>query len=156
MSAARFRLTRPEQSETEVHEAIAQALTILVIPGCGCEWTAMPAFGYCGLTPAQTAKLSRMGVHAGWPDFLLAFDRRCLGLEIKRRGTGRLSRTRIVRTKRGRLREVIGQDTMFPRLALCGMEIQVVRSVDEAIAQCIAWNLPLRGSNLSSAQGAAA
>src|SRR3954447_24961776 len=90
-----------ERHEDDIHEAIVKAFTVLLLPSC--EWTAMPGFGYCQLTGRQVAKLSRMGVHGGWPDFLLVHRGRAFGLEIKKPGEGRLSHTRMVRTKRGTL-----------------------------------------------------
>ncbi|MGA9874535.1 MAG: hypothetical protein WBQ21_01875 [Solirubrobacteraceae bacterium] len=127
--------------EDELHEAVARALDILVMPPA--EWTTFPA-GHAKLPPAVAAKLARLGLKRGIPDILVWHDGRSCGIELKRPG-GVLSKTRMVRTKRrGALRLVEGQADVFPRLVAAGMRIAVCRSVDEVLAALRGWGVPLR------------
>jgi hypothetical protein len=109
-------------------------------------WFALP-IGHVKLTPAQAARLARIGVKRGLPD-LLVIHQGVYGIELKREG-GRLSATRtiVVRDRRGNLRERVldGQREVFPRLLAAGFQaIGVARSVDEALDQLAAWKVPLR------------
>ena len=135
-----YRLTAPVVDEGNIHEAAAEAMGRLVLKPA--EWTTFPA-GSVPLPPQFAAKLSRLGLQRGWPDILVLHDRRLYGIELKRLG-GRLSRTRIVRTRRGGWRELTGQEDMFPRLERAGMAIAVCHSVDEVLAMLRAWGIPLR------------
>ena len=83
-----------------------------------------------------------MGLKPGWPD-VLVLHRRLIGIELKRRG-GRLSRTRVVRTRRGTLRELVGQEEVFPRLQEAGMVIGVCHSSGEVLTFLAACGVPLR------------
>ena len=105
------------------------------------EWTFFPA-GAVPLPPRLAAKLTRMGLHRGWPDFLVLHER-TFGIELKREG-GVLSRTRLVRNKRGGLRQVDGQRDVFPRLERAGMTIAVCRNTDEVLDQLVRWQIPVR------------
>jgi hypothetical protein len=109
----------------------------------------MPAFGYSELNGAQVAKLSRMGVRRGWPDFLFVHGGHPYGIELKRPGA-RLSKTRSVRTKRGSLRILQGQADVHPRLIQAGMTIAICTSVETVLAQLASWGIPLRGSSLTN------
>ena len=93
--------------------------------------------------PRYAAKLSRLGLKRGWPDVQIVFGGRIYGIELKRRG-GRLSRTRIVRTRRGSLRELVGQEDEFPRLEAAGMTIGVCSSLPAVLAFLTAAGVPLR------------
>ena len=136
---ARFRLRAPVIPEQDLHESVAEALDKLLLPPA--MWTCFPA-GSVPLPPQFAAKLARMGLKRGWPD-VLVLHRRLIGIELKRRG-GRLSRTRLVRGRSGILREVLGQETVFPRLEHAGMTIGVCHSVDEVLAFLAACGVPLR------------
>ena len=107
-------------------------------------WACYPA-GAVELTAAQHARYARMGLKRGMPDILI-FPRGLWGIEIKRRG-GRLSKTRIVRTRRRSPRVLVGQEETFPALIASGefRDIAIVTSVDEMLAQLTAWGIPLRG-----------
>ena len=143
--ATTLKLRPPRISETELHQAVADALTVLVRPPA--EWTTFPA-GQVQLPPAAASKLHRLGLKRGWPDILLVHGGRFYGLEIKA-ADGRLSQTRWVRTKRGRLRLVEGQAAVHPRLERAGMRIAVVRSAEEAIFALADWGIPLRIASAS-------
>jgi hypothetical protein len=113
-----FRLTAPVVPEDDLHAAVADALDILLMPPA--TWTCFPA-GHVKLSGQAAAKLSRMGLKRGWPD-ILVLHRQLYGIELKRRG-GSLSRTRMVRTRRGGLRILEGQRDVFPRLEAAGMTL---------------------------------
>jgi hypothetical protein len=135
-----MKLTPPRQSETELHKSVARALDMLLLPpAC---FTCFPA-GNVPLPPQFAAKLYLMGLKRGWPDFLVIHDGHVYGIELKAKG-GALSKTKMVRTKRGTLKLVEGQSDVFPRLEAAGMRIAVCRSVDEVLAALQAWGVPLR------------
>jgi hypothetical protein len=102
------------------------------------------AIGATKLTPQQAAALARAGVKRGLPDVWLIYQALIFGIELKRRGTGRLSRTRIVHTRRGTPRILEGQVDVFPKLRAAGAAIAVAHSVDEVLAQIRRWGIPLR------------
>jgi hypothetical protein len=138
---ARFRLTAPEPLELEIHQAVADALDRLLVRPA--EWFTYPA-GAVQLSPQQAARYSRLGLKRGLPDIFVLYDN-LFGIELKRRG-GRLSETRIARTRRGSPRELIGQADMFPRLIAAGMrDIAICYSVDEVLDACQRWKIPMRG-----------
>jgi hypothetical protein len=122
-----------------LHEAVAKMLELVLLPPA--EWTCFPA-GNIPLEPRFAAKLARMGLRAGWPDFLVV-HRWVYGIELKGTG-GTLSRTRVVRSVRGAMRVVEGQVDMFPRLVSAGMNIAVCRSVDEVVTALGDWQVPMR------------
>jgi hypothetical protein len=136
-----FRLIAERQPEQDLHEAAVDLFHRLVAPPA--MWACYPA-GATELGPAQMAKLSRMGLQRGWPDFLF-LHRHLYGLELKRLG-GRLSRTYVARTKRGSPRVLVGQEEVFPLLEAAGMQpIVICHSLDEVIATLQRWQIPLRG-----------
>ncbi len=135
-----FRLTAPIAPETELQEAVADALDLLLMRPA--TWCAYPA-GHIQLSGQAATKLARMGLKRGWPDVLVLHGV-LHGIELKRRG-GTLSRTRTVRTRRGSLRIVEGQRDVFPRLEAAGMRLAVCDSVDAVLGALAAWGVPLRG-----------
>lgn len=104
-------------------------------------WACYPA-GALQLQAYQTARLSRLGLKRGWPDLLVGY-KAVYGLEIKRQN-GQLSKTRVVRTRRGGPRILEGQEDVFPKLIASGAfsDIATVRSVDEMLAQLRHWGIP--------------
>jgi hypothetical protein len=135
-----FRLTALIPPEDDLHEAVAQALDLLLMPPA--EWTTFGA-GHVPL-PAQFAvKLARLGVKRSWPD-ILVLHRTLHGIELKRLG-GRLSVARNVRTRRGTLRHVEGQREVFPRLEAAGMRIAICDNVADVLSALAGWGVPLRG-----------
>lgn len=139
-----FRLSEPVAPEEHLHEAVARALDLLLLPPA--EWTTFPA-GSVPLPPQFAAKLSRLGLKRGWPDVLVLHGR-LFGIELKRVG-GTLSRTRVVRTRSGALRQLDGQVDVFPRLIAAGMAIAVCRSVDDVLAALSCWRVPLRAHDMN-------
>jgi hypothetical protein len=140
--AAPFRLTAPPPPlERSIHESVAGALDML-LPESVIWWPT--TVGGTKLDAQQQAALSRLGVKRALPDLMVLHAGRIYGIELKRPGSGRLSKTRIVTTRRG-ARVLLGQDQMFPRLEAAGMTIAIARSVDEVLAQLEAWSIPLRG-----------
>ena len=136
---AKFRLTAPVVPEQSLHESVADALDKLLMPPA--MWTCFPA-GSVPLPPQFAAKLARMGLKPGWPD-IFVLHQRLYGVELKRHG-GQLSRTRIVRTRRGGLRELAGQRETFPLLEAAGMTIGVCDSLPAVLAFLAAAGVPLR------------
>jgi hypothetical protein len=136
---ARFKLRAPVIPEQDLHESVADALDKLLMPPA--MWTTFPA-GSVPLPPRYAAKLSRLGLKPGWPD-IFVLHQRLYGVELKRHG-GQLSRTRIVRTRRGGLRERAGQRETFPLLEAAGLTIGVCDSLPAVLAFLAACGVPLR------------
>jgi hypothetical protein len=143
MSARQFKLTAPVPLERDIHEQCARALDALLLPPA--LWFAYPA-GASQLSPQQQARHSRIGLKRGLPDIFVLHGGAIYGIELKRPGSGRLSRTRIVRTRRGSPYELIGQEEMFQRLVNAGVrEIAIATSVTEMLGHLERWGVPLRG-----------
>jgi hypothetical protein len=140
--AARFRLVEPEPLEVDIHEQCARALDRLLAPPA--MWCCYPAGG-TELSAQQWARYARMGLKRGMPDLFVFYDG-LWGIELKRRG-GRLSKTRVVRTRRGSPRVLVGQEETFPALiASKGFrDIAIAHSVEEVLDQIERWRIPLRG-----------
>jgi hypothetical protein len=142
MAAPAFRLTPPEPYEADIHAACADALDRLLKPPA--LWFCYPAGG-TQLTAQQAAAYSRLGLKRALPDLWFLY-RGVYCVELKRHG-GVLSKTQIVRTRRGSPRVLIGQEEMFPLLLASGgvRDIAIAHSVDEMFAALAAWGIPLRG-----------
>jgi hypothetical protein len=144
VSAPAFRLTPVPVPERDIQHACADALDRLLLPPA--VWFSA-AIGATKLTPQQAAALARAGVKRGWPDLYvitpIVHGSRIIGVELKRR-TGRLSKTRIVRTKSGAPRILEGQEDVFLRLQAAGMIIEIARSVPEMLDALKRWDVPLR------------
>jgi hypothetical protein len=134
-----FQLVAPIAPEDDLHAAVAQALDLLLLPPA--QWTTFPA-GHVELTGQAAAKLARLGLKRNWPDVLVLHGV-LHGIELKRPG-GTLSRTRTVRTRRGRLRIVEGQRDVFPRLEAAGMKLTTCDSVTAVLDALAGWGVPLR------------
>jgi hypothetical protein len=138
-------LTSPKPSERDIHEAVAAVLDekrgLLCPPALAVCYPA----GIVELSPQQAARYVRCGLKAGMPDWLI-FYRGVYLIELKARG-GRLSTTRIVRTKHGALREIVGQKERFEQLRATGAVIDgaICYSVDGVVEQLARWEIPLRG-----------
>jgi hypothetical protein len=139
--APAFRLTAPVAPEDELHASVAGMLDRLLLPPA--EWTTFPA-GSVPLPKQFAAKLARLGLKRGWPD-ILVLHHALYGIELKRRG-GRLSKTRLVRTRSGALRELLGQETVFPRLEGAGMAIAVCSTPEAVLAALRGWGVPVRAA----------
>jgi hypothetical protein len=136
----KFRLTAPEPLERDIHECCADALDKLLLPPA--VWFTYPA-GAVELSPQQQARYSRVGLRRGLPDIWILWGG-VWCIELKRHG-GVLSKSRIVRTRRGTPRYLIGQQEMFPKLLTAGVkEIAICHSVEEMLAQLDRWRIPLR------------
>jgi hypothetical protein len=145
VSARPYRLTERVTPEDELHASVARMLRLLLLPPA--QWSCFPA-GNVPLPKQHAAKLARFGLARGWPDFLILYGT-LFGIELKRRG-GRLSKTKLVRTPGGALRELIGQEEMFPRLERAGMQIAVCHSPDEVLTWLHRWHLPVRIAELAA------
>jgi hypothetical protein len=142
MTSHRFRLTAPEALERDIHEACADALDRLLAPPA--VWFTYPA-GATQLSAQQHAAHSRIGLKRGLPDLWFLYHG-VYCIELKRHG-GKLSKTRIARTRRGAPRVLIGQEEQFPRLIASGgvKDIAVCHSVAEMLETLQRWGVPLRG-----------
>ena len=141
MTARPFRLTAPVVPEDVLQQAVGRALDLLLMPPA--MWFALP-IGHVQLSPAQAARLARIGTKRGLPDILVIWQG-VYGIELKRDGSG-LSRGRTVTTRRGGLRVLEGQTEVFPKLIAAGfVDIAVCRSVEAVISQLTEWRVPLRG-----------
>lgn len=140
----RFRLTPPEPGERDVHKSVAHALDRLLLPPA--FWFSYPA-GASILSPQQAARHIEIGLKRGLPDLWFLHNGVWL-IELKRRG-GQLSKTRIVRTKRGSPRILVGQEEVFPQLLRTGAvnAIAVCYTVDEVLEQLDKWQIPRRRTN---------
>src|SRR5262245_56518885 len=137
-----YKLTAPVPLERDVHEACASALDKLLLPPA--VWWPYPA-GVTQLSPQQHAAYSRFGIKRGMPDLHFLYQGRLYGIELKRRHSGRLSKTRTVYNKRGSPQILIGQEEMFPRLLAAGMvEIAICHDVLDVLAALTRWQIPHR------------
>jgi hypothetical protein len=141
-----FRLTRPVFLEKDLHQAAVNALDVLLLPPAA--FTTMP-IGHIKLDGQQASKFARLRVRRGWPDVLVVFDGRCIGIELKRRG-GALSRSRMVPTRRGGRRLVEGQAETHAQLRAAGMTIAVCDSVDAVLDALRAAGVPLRAHQVAA------
>ena len=105
-----WKLTAPLPDEVDLQAAGEAAFATLIRPPA--EFTAFPA-GHLKLTGAQAARLTRIGLKRSWPDHLVLYAGKLIGIEWKKPGET-LSRSRWVRTKSGRSRWVEGQREVFP------------------------------------------
>lgn len=135
-----FRLTKPVVPEDSLHEAVAKALDLLLLPPA--QWATYPA-GSIPLPAQWAAKLFRLGLKRGWPDVLVVHEGRIIGVELKRIG-GVLSKTRMVRSRSGALRIVEGQTDVFARLQGAGMHIEVCETVEDVLYALRRLNVPVR------------
>ena len=140
---APFRLRPPVPLERDIHENCARVLDTMLLPPA--LWFTYPA-GAAQLSPAQQARYSRIGLKRGLPDIFVLHGY-VYGIELKRPGSGRLSRSRIVRTRRGSPYVLLGQEEMFERLVAAGVrEIAIATSVTEMLGHLERWRIPLRGT----------
>jgi len=140
---APFRLRPPAPLERDIHENCARVLDTMLLPPA--LWFTYPA-GAAQLSPAQQARYSRIGLKRGLPDIFVLHGY-VYGIELKRPGSGRLSRSRIVRTRRGSPYVLLGQEEMFQRLVNAGVrEIAIATSVTEMLGHLERWRIPLRGT----------
>ena len=130
---------RGHPAERDIQATVRRGLDVLLLPPA--VWFAMPV-GHIKLTRAQAARLSEIGLKRGLPD-IFVLHQRLYGVELKRPG-GQLSRTRIVRTRRGGLRELAGQRETFPVLEAAGLTIAVCDSLPAVLAFLASVGVPLR------------
>lgn len=90
-----------------------------------CMVVAFPAGGG-GLMRGKFLKA--MGLVAGMPDLLFIHRGNAFGMELK--------------AKNGKLTEA--QHQMIMQLAICGMDVRIVRTLDEALFCLKEWEIPTR------------
>lgn len=137
----RLRLTSLVPTEDELHETVARFMERMVLEPA--FFACYPA-GHIRLSKADAAKLTRAGVRRGLPDFLGWHAGTPYGVELKRPGTGRLSKSRVTRSARGAPIYRVGQEETFPMLERAGMIIAVCTRLEEVIAALRGWGIPMR------------
>jgi hypothetical protein len=138
--SAGYRLTEVVQDEVDLQADGEGAFARLIRPPA--EWTAFPA-GHLKLTGQQAARLTRIGLKRSWPDHLILYAGKLIGIEWKKPGET-LSRSRWVKTRSGKRRWVEGQRDVFPRLAQQGMRgPYVCETVEQALAALEAEGVPM-------------
>ena len=142
-----FRLTAPVPSESDIHAAVAKMLDAL-LPQDRVAWMTYPA-GLIELSPRQCARLARCGLKTGMPDIWI-FYRGVWCIELKKPG-GRLSRSRIVRSKHG-LREIVGQVERFEQLCRTGAvrDIAICYSVADVRDNLERWQIPMLRTRIAA------
>ena len=141
MSASAFKLTAPQLSERDVHEQCARVLDKRLLPPA--VWFSYPA-GASQLSPQQAARHIRIGLKRGLPDIWI-LHKGVYCIELKAKGNY-LSRTTVVRSRRGILRILEGQTDVFPKLLATGAvkAISICHSVDDVIERLDRWGIPHR------------
>ena len=137
---AYYRLTEELRAEKDLQADGHAAFSRLIRPPA--EFTAFPA-GHLKLTGQQAARLSSIGLKRSWPDHLVLYAGKLIGIEWKKPGEA-LSRSRWVRTRSGKSRWVEGQREVFPRLAGQGMRgPYVCETVEQALEALEAEGVPM-------------
>jgi hypothetical protein len=141
LRAERFQLTAPVPSERDVHERCAEVLDKLLLPPA--MWFTYPA-GAAELSPQQAARHTAVGLKRGLPDIWILFQG-LYCIELKKPGAY-LSKTRVVRTRRGSPRILDGQEDVFPRLIATGAvkAISICHTVDDVLDRLDRWGIPRR------------
>jgi hypothetical protein len=121
-----FRLRAPVVPEDDLHQAVSDALRVLLPPGAICTtWELRNA-----ASAAEGARRKRLGALPGWPDLGVFHAGRVVMLELKRERGGALSEA---------------QKLLHPRLADAGFPVAVCHTVVEALNAISAAGVPLRG-----------
>ena len=96
-----------------------------ILPAPECYITAFPAGGGGKI---RGAFLKRMGMRSGFPDMLLIYRGWAFGMELK--------------TVKGAISAT--QREAHKELGFAGMDVRVVRSLDDALAALRTWGIPTR------------
>lgn len=112
-------------TEASLHKAVADLLDWVLLPPA--LWTTFPA-GWGKLGKATAGRLHASGLKAGFPDILIFFNGRAVGIELK--------------TERG----VVSKDQhkMFLQLCEAGVRVYICRSTDDVIGVFETESLPHR------------
>lgn len=150
MSRRPFRLGVPRAPELDLQTAAADAFDKLLRPPA--TWTAFPA-GHIKLDGQQAARLARIGMSRNWPDHLVLYAGKLIGIEWKMPG-GRLTKSRWVRTRHGAKRWVEGQDEGFRKLQAAGMRgPYVCTSLEQALLALEGEGVPMLRWRITAGQG---
>lgn len=121
-----FKLRAPVAFEDDLHQAVADALRVLLPNGAICTtWELRNA-----ASAAEGARRKRLGALPGWPDLGVFHAGRVVLLELKRERGGALSEA---------------QKRLHPRLADAGFPVVVCHTVVEALDAVTAAGIRLRG-----------
>lgn len=118
-------------TEGELHKAVADLLDWVLLPPA--LWTTFPA-GWGKLDKATAGRLHGSGLKAGFPDILIFFNGRCVGVELK--------------TKKGRISK--NQHLMFMRLYEAGVKVYVCYSTDDVVGVFEQESLPHRKAKVAA------
>jgi hypothetical protein len=113
-------MKHPEQA---LQISIVRALRVVLPPD-----TMVVAYPSGGGGRTRGAILKGMGLAAGFPDLMIIHHGMAFGMELKSK-TGQLS---------------AAQRAMHKRLANCGMDVRVVRSLDQALTCLAMWGMKVR------------
>lgn len=89
----------------------------------------------------------RRGVISAIPDMVFHWPQGNVGYIEAKTATGALSRSGVVRRKRGgnvRLLDVLGQDELHANLDAAGVRVAVARSFEELLDTLRGWGVPMR------------
>lgn len=112
-------------TEAQLHLAVANLLDTILLPPA--LWTTFPA-GWGKLGRATAGRLHGAGLKAGFPDLLIFFDGRTVGVELKTAG-GIVSKE---------------QTDMFMRLYEAGVHVYICRSVEDVVGVLERERIPRR------------
>jgi hypothetical protein len=126
MSNKPFKLTAFVPPEDELHQALYQALRVLLPPDAVFNTFELRN----AASVAEGARRKRLGALPGWPDCAVFYRGKVVLIELKRSRDGHLSPA---------------QQALHPRLAEAGFPVQISRTVEHALAVIEAAGVPLRG-----------
>ena len=112
-------------AEADLHRAVAELLDVALLAPA--VWTTFPA-GWGRLPRATSGRLRGAGLKAGFPDILIFYNGRCIGIELKAPG-GKLSKAQI---------------EMFPRLEMAGVDVYISDNIADVLGILRQENLPVR------------
>lgn len=119
-------------SEAQIQRAIVQWFNLALSPNVA--WCAIPNGGYRRRKEAQIMK--GLGTVPGAPDLVIFYPHgRVLCLEVKT-DTGRVSES---------------QYWFHAKLQWCGVPLEIVRSLDDAIEACRRYGVPTKGAEARAA-----
>jgi hypothetical protein len=118
-------MKKPRVTESALHQSVADLLDWGLLPPA--LWTTFPA-GWGRLGKATAGRLRGAGLKAGFPDILIFFNGRVVGIELKTE-SGRISKD---------------QHLMFMRLSEAGIRVYICKNTDDVIGVLEQESLPHR------------
>jgi hypothetical protein len=118
-------------TEAALHKTIADLLDWVLLPPA--LWTTFPA-GWGKLGKATAGRLHGSGLKAGFPDILVFFNGRAVGIELKA-ATGVVSKQ---------------QTAMFLRLYEAGVRVYICQNTDDVIGVLEQESIPHRKMEIAA------